>query len=389
MSAPPYAAVDPKLISADFASNYPPTGSPPTTIPQAWLDKLNATTLPSDNPVSTNNNGYPTYSNGIAGADPRICSFTYQCTTDDDLVNPPANVWAVSFDDGPTPSSPELLTFLTQNNISDKATHFMIGSNMVYDPMTVQQAFNEGGHIAVHTWSHLYTTTLTNEQVLAELGWTMQIISDCTGGYVPKYWRPPYGDVDNRVRAIAKGVFGLETVPWNQDTGDWAIGHDPAYTIDSVESAMTSWFTGTGGINKSVGITVLEHELNNNTVGVFMHEYPIAVQNNWQIKNIPEAFGMDWYLNSKTNQGAPVNMTVGAAAPALTSTTPSATPTSATATAGSSAASGASAAKSTATSATAAAASASSQVKAASGATRSTVASTSLLLAGVAVYILL
>jgi hypothetical protein len=59
-------------------------------------------------------------------------------------------------------------------------------------------------------------TTLSNNDVVAELGWTMQIISDLTGGRLPLYWRPPFGDVDNRVRAIAKGVFGLETVPWNQ-----------------------------------------------------------------------------------------------------------------------------------------------------------------------------
>lgn len=44
----------------------------------------------------------------------------------------------------------------------------------------------------------------------------MQIISDVNGGRLPRFWRPPYGDVDNRVRAIAKQVFGLETVVWNQ-----------------------------------------------------------------------------------------------------------------------------------------------------------------------------
>jgi chitin deacetylase len=31
-------------------------------------------------------------------------------------------------------------------------------------------------------------TSMTNEQILAELGWTCQIISDLTGGYVPAYW---------------------------------------------------------------------------------------------------------------------------------------------------------------------------------------------------------
>ena len=34
----------------------------------------------------------------------------------------------------------------------------------------------------------------------------MKLIYDSTGGRVPKFWRPPYGDSDNRVRAIAKEV---------------------------------------------------------------------------------------------------------------------------------------------------------------------------------------
>ena len=60
-------------------------------------------------------------------------------------------------------------------------------------------------------------TTLNNSQVVAELGWTMQIIHDLTGGRVPRYWRPPYGDSDNRVRAIAKTVFGLTQIDWNNE----------------------------------------------------------------------------------------------------------------------------------------------------------------------------
>jgi peptidoglycan/xylan/chitin deacetylase (PgdA/CDA1 family) len=72
-----------------------------------------------------------------------------------------------------------------------------------------------GDDIGVHTWSHQFMTTFTNEQVVAELGWTLQIIHDSTGGRVPChcYWRPPdNGDVDNRVRAIASEVFGLTSV---------------------------------------------------------------------------------------------------------------------------------------------------------------------------------
>jgi len=45
----------------------------------------------------------------------------------------------------------------------------------------------------------------------------MQLIHNSTGGRVPRYWRPPYGDSDMRVRSIAKAVFGMDTVIWNQE----------------------------------------------------------------------------------------------------------------------------------------------------------------------------
>ena len=60
-------------------------------------------------------------------------------------------------------------------------------------------------------------TSLSNLQVVAELGWTMQLIYKSTGGRLAKYWRPPYGDTDARVTAIASEVFGLTTVIWNQE----------------------------------------------------------------------------------------------------------------------------------------------------------------------------
>ena len=60
-------------------------------------------------------------------------------------------------------------------------------------------------------------TTLSNEELLGEFGWTMELIHNSTGGRLPKYWRPPFGDSDERVRAIAKEIFGLTTVIRNQE----------------------------------------------------------------------------------------------------------------------------------------------------------------------------
>jgi len=90
-------------------------------------------------------------------------------------------------------------------------------------------------------------TTLTNEQIVAELGWTSQIIADLNGGRVPAYWRPPFGDADNRVRTIALQVFGLRTVPWQigRDSQDWSVSDTAPgrNTRQSVIADMTGWLT--------------------------------------------------------------------------------------------------------------------------------------------------
>jgi chitin deacetylase len=60
-------------------------------------------------------------------------------------------------------------------------------------------------------------TLLSNEDVLLQLGWSMQLIHDSTGGRLPRFWRPPTGDADARVIAIAQEVYGLQTIFWNHE----------------------------------------------------------------------------------------------------------------------------------------------------------------------------
>lgn len=57
---------------------------------------------------------------------------------------------------------------------------------------------------------------------------------------------------DNRVRAIAKHVFGLTQVNWNQDTDDWEIGTGQT-TSESVNQKLTKWINGpkTPGLSES------------------------------------------------------------------------------------------------------------------------------------------
>lgn len=124
---------------------------------------------------------------------------------------PDKMTWGLSYDDGPSPYTPLLLDYLDEKNIT--STFFLVGSRVISRPQMVQSEYMAGHQLSVHTWSHPYLTKLTNEQIVAELGWTKKVIYDVTG-VTPNTFRPPYGDIDDRVRAIA-AQMGLTPIIWS------------------------------------------------------------------------------------------------------------------------------------------------------------------------------
>ena len=48
------------------------------------------------------------------------------------------------------------------------------------------------------------------------------------------FLQPPFGDVDDRIRAIANGL-GLKTIIWRYDSFDWEVSGG-AYTPDQVNA---------------------------------------------------------------------------------------------------------------------------------------------------------
>ncbi|KAI0677523.1 hypothetical protein C8Q78DRAFT_94630 [Trametes maxima] len=299
-----YAAIG----TPEWSANYPKQKPDPAQLPKAWTDALDAAVKAGkipDIPPSTLN-GNPVYPNGLDPNGDVVCSATYKCRNKGDLWDAPEGVFAASFDDGPLDTSAPLYQFLKDNKVT--ATHFMIGSNIMWNPNEFKMAFEDlQSDIAVHTWTHPYMTTLSNVDVVGELGWTMEIIHNSTGGRLPKYWRPPYGDSDNRVRAIAKEVFGLTTVIWNQDTEDWSIGQPGGSTRDKVNSDLQTWITGP----KSPGLIILEHELTNNTVGAFIQAFPLIQQNGWKYMSLAQLDGSDVYQNSPSSTGQVTAGSVG------------------------------------------------------------------------------
>ncbi|KAJ1547583.1 chitin deacetylase [Nowakowskiella sp. JEL0078] len=179
---------------------------------------------------------------------------------------PSAGQWGISYDDGPTSNTAALRNLL--DSMSLKATFFVAGANAYQLPNEVALHDKSGHHVAVHTWTHHPLTSLTNEQIVAEIKYTEAIIYQAIGK-VSTYMRPPYGDVDDRVRAIVNAL-GYRVVLWDKDSDD-------ASGASTVTSTIQSWFTSTAGF------VSLEHDISSITTN-------FATQALTAIKNLGSSF---------------------------------------------------------------------------------------------------
>lgn len=89
----------------------------------------------------------------------------------------------------------------------------------------------------------------------AELMWTELAIYAVTCQR-PSYFRPPYGDVDNRVRTVAQQI-GYKSVIWDQDTNDFDCGEQKSFDINWVMGNVSQWVS----TPSAKGIVALEHDI--------------------------------------------------------------------------------------------------------------------------------
>ncbi|GAA5891304.1 hypothetical protein JCM8208_002579 [Rhodotorula glutinis] len=186
-----------------------------------------------------------------------------------DVYNlPTPNTWGLTYDDGPNCSHNAFYDYLEQQN--QKATMFYIGSNVVDWPLEAQRGLADGHEICAHTWSHRYMTSLTNEQAFAELYYSKKAIKEVLGITV-QCWRPPYGDVDDRIRYIAQSL-GMQTIGWEDNTFDYEIATLSRATVEAnYNDILKAAGNGTYSVN---GTIVLSHELNNDTMSLAQEYLP-------------------------------------------------------------------------------------------------------------------
>ncbi|EUC58250.1 polysaccharide deacetylase from carbohydrate esterase family CE10 protein, putative [Rhizoctonia solani AG-3 Rhs1AP] len=332
-ATPPVSGAPPLPTPAIVASKYPALDQiPPINSPevQQWIKDVQNSGVAIPGFAATQTGGCSDPANAAAVANASAsgtCWWTCGgCTRDTDITTcPDPKTWGMSFDDGPSPYTPNLLQYLDQQNL--KSTFFIVGSRAISRPEMVQTEYMGGHQLSVHTWSHPSLTTLTNEQIIAELGWTKKAMKDITG-VTPNTMRPPYGDIDDRVRAICKAM-GLTPIIWTSaggsdfDTNDWHI--PSGLSSETVLSSFETILSKANSLN--TGFIVLSHDLYQQTVDIATgYIVPDALARGFQLKNIISCLKKplsEAYIETSSNTTSPAStgtLAVGSSGAAASST---------------------------------------------------------------------
>jgi peptidoglycan/xylan/chitin deacetylase (PgdA/CDA1 family) len=124
---------------------------------------------------------------------------------------------ALTFDDGPFSTTPLLLDRLA--GLKVRATFFNLGRAELQYPGIVRREARAGMWFGNHSYDHSYLTQLSSDQLTYQLRET-RLIHRAITGRLQNFFRPPYGDTNDAVRAEASRRGMVEAL-WTVDTEDY------------------------------------------------------------------------------------------------------------------------------------------------------------------------
>jgi peptidoglycan/xylan/chitin deacetylase (PgdA/CDA1 family) len=143
-------------------------------------------------------------------------------------------VIALTFDDGPSASTPQVLELLRQYGA--KATFFMLGNQVQRYPDFARQVLKEGHQIGNHSFSHpnfyFYKKDDKAQKLALEISTARDAIKKATG-LTPEYMRMPHGYVRDWVKEVAKQEHVILV--------NWTYGSD--WTNISKEEMLKGYFS--------------------------------------------------------------------------------------------------------------------------------------------------
>ena len=175
---------------------------------------------------------------------------------------------ALTFDDGPSEYSLEILECLIEND--SKATFFELGSRIKNNKEITKKLYLSGMEIGNHTYSHKYLTRLNTNEVLEEINSTSILFNEITGDNI-KLLRAPYGSVNSSVRNLSP----FPIISWNIDTKDW-LYKDPDKSIPIILEHVSD------------GDIILMHDVHEPTIELVKRIVPDLIGRGYELVTVSE-----------------------------------------------------------------------------------------------------
>ncbi|HIW20888.1 MAG TPA: polysaccharide deacetylase family protein [Candidatus Dorea intestinavium] len=184
-------------------------------------------------------------------------------------IDPEKPMIAITFDDGPGPRTGEILDVLEK--YGSRATFFMLGQKVSGNEAVVKRMKELGNELGNHSFDHPQLTKLSVPEIQAQINNTNQLIANASGGSGATVVRPPYGAVNDTVKA----TIPYPLIMWNVDTLDWKTRNVQA-TIDSVMSTAAD------------GNIVLLHDIHDASVDAAKAFIPKLIEQGYQLVTVSE-----------------------------------------------------------------------------------------------------
>lgn len=133
---------------------------------------------------------------------------------------------ALTFDDGPSESTPHLLDLLDEHQA--QATFFVCGQNVKRLPGVAREIVARGHEIANHTHSHAALYLKGRDFMRSEVITAQSQIADTTG-VTPRLFRPPFGCRWPGLAGILQ-QHHLRLTMWSVIARDWRLTGDQVAT---------------------------------------------------------------------------------------------------------------------------------------------------------------
>lgn len=139
-----------------------------------------------------------------------------EINTASNIIDPSKKVVALTFDDGPSCYTKEIIKILKEYDVN--ATFFILGNKVETYQEVLLESIQNGNELGNHSYNHKWLSRLSTKNLINQIESTQKITKEKLN-YEPEFLRPTYGSVTNRIR----NNTNLKIVLWTVDTKDWKI----------------------------------------------------------------------------------------------------------------------------------------------------------------------